>query len=110
MVENTALAAVTFMKDRLLETGLKLDRVILFRSQARGAAAAESDIDVIIISEDFNDKDIFKRVRITKEAEIMTIRKFMIPLDIMTLTPDEFDDDDSLLAAYAKGGKVIYRA
>jgi hypothetical protein len=35
-------------------------------------------------------KDIFKRANMTKDAEIKTIKKFLIPLDIITLTSKEF--------------------
>jgi len=96
------------MKDRLRETGLNIDKIILFGSQANGEATEESDIDIIVISEDFRDKDIFKRARLTKEAEISTIRKFMIPFDIITMTPEEFESGDSLLSKYAREGEIIY--
>jgi len=44
------------------------------------------------------------------EAEIMTIKKFLIPLDIITLTPEEFESGISLIAEFAKEGEVIYEA
>ena len=44
----------------------------------------------------------------TKKAEISTLKKFMIPLDIITLTPDEFDNGNSLISEYAKKGEEIY--
>jgi hypothetical protein len=47
---------------------------------------------------------------LTKEAEITTIKKFMIPLDIITLTPGEFENEASLIAQYAENGEVIYSA
>ena len=32
----------------------------------------------------------------------------MIPLDIVTMTPEELADDKSLLSDYARTGEVIY--
>lgn len=96
------------MKERLQETGVNVQKIIVFGSQANGKFKAGSDIDIIVISSDFKNKDIFKRARLTKEAEIMTIRKFMIPLDIITMTPEELADDKSLLSDYARTGEVIY--
>ena len=38
----------------------------------------------------------------------MTIKKFMIPLDIITMTQEEFESETSLIAEYVKDGEVIY--
>jgi len=108
MAESKAREAIGFMKDRLRETGLNIEKIVLFGSQTNGEATEESDIDIIVISSDFRNKDIFKRARLTKEAEISTIRKFMIPFDILTMTPEEFESEDSLLADYAREGEVVY--
>ena len=45
---------------------------------------------------------------LTKEAGMLTIGKFMIPFDIVTLTPGEFGNEASLIAEYVKNGEVIY--
>lgn len=55
-------------------------------------------------------KDIFERARSTKDAEIMTLKKFMMHLDIVTLTSEEFEHRTSLVVEYAKRGKVMYAA
>jgi len=110
MVKKSTLKVIAFMKDRLQQTGLNVQKIIVFGSQANGKYNADSDIDIIVISNDFKNKDIFKRAKLTKDAEIMTIRKFMIPLDIVTMTPEEFADDKSLLSDYARTGEVIYDA
>ena len=110
MVKKSTLKAIAFMKERLQQTGVSVQKIIVFGSQANGTYNAGSDIDIIVISNDFKNKDIFKRARLTKDAEIMTIRKFMIPLDIVTMTPEELADDRSLLSDYARTGEVIYEA
>lgn len=108
MAESKAVEAIGFMKDRLRETGLNIEKIILFGSQTSGEATEESDIDIIVISRDFRNKDIFKRARLTKEAEIATIRKFMIPFDILTMTPEEYESENSLLSDYAREGEIVY--
>ena len=72
---------------------------------SRSSEGQESEIDVVIISEDFRNKDILERAAMTKDAEIRTLRKFMIPLDIVTLTPEE--NNTSLIAVYAKDADFI---
>ena len=46
----------------------------------------------------------------TKEAEIKTIKKFRVPLDIITLTSEEFESGKSLITEFARKGKVMYAA
>lgn len=110
MSKTKIIKAIKFLEQRLREKRLNLKKIILFGSQITGKATEESDIDIVIISDDFNDKDIFERTRLIKEPEIMTIKKFMIPLDIITLTPEEFQSETSLIAEYAKKGEVLFAA
>ena len=100
--------AIKFLEHCLKETGLEISKIVLFGSQAHGKASKQSDIDIVIVSKDFLNKDIFERAILTKEAEIMTIKKFKIPLDIITMTPEEFEKKDSTIKDYVKDGKVVY--
>jgi len=108
MVKNRVIMAIKSLQQCLKETGLDVSKIILFGSQSREEATEESDIDILIISEDFRGKDIFERAKLTKDAEIITTKKFMIPFDIITLTPDEFENETSPVAEYAKKGKMMY--
>jgi hypothetical protein len=40
---------------------------------------------------DFEDKDIFERVKLTMFPEIMTFRKFKVPMDILNLSLEEYN-------------------
>jgi len=93
-----------------VENGLRVNKVILFGSQARGTANMDSDIDILVVSEDFRNKGIFGRAKLTKDAEIRTIRKFLVPLDILTMTPEEYESKASIIAEHAKKGRVVYAA
>jgi predicted nucleotidyltransferase len=62
-----------------------------------------SDIDIVVLSEDFRNKDIFERALLIKDAEVLTIKKFII-----TMTPEEFESGSSLVGLYASEGKVGY--
>ena len=108
MDKSSVLDAIKFMEERLKDSGITVSKIILFGSQARGDATRESDVDVAIISEDFHGKDIFERAELTKEAEITTVRKFMIPLDVVTLTPVEFESEVSIISAYIRDGEAVY--
>jgi predicted nucleotidyltransferase len=110
MVKNRVIWATEFLQQCLKEIGLDVSKIILFGSQSREEVTEESDIGILIISEDFQGKDIFERAKLTKDAEIITTKKFMIPFDIITLTPDEFENETSPVAEYARKGKLMYRA
>jgi predicted nucleotidyltransferase len=110
MSKSQVTKAIRFLQRCLKEKRLNIEKIILFGSQATGKATIESDVDILIISKDFKGKDIFERAELTKEPEIMTIKKFMVPLDIITMTPEEFESETSLIAEYAKKGEVLFAA
>ena len=110
MVKSKVKDAVTFLQQCLTETGLDVSKIIIFGSQSTDNATEDSDIDIVIISKDFRNKDIFERARLTKDAEIKTIKKFMVPLDIVTLTSEEFENETSPVAEFARHGKVMVAA
>ncbi|ODS33988.1 MAG: nucleotidyltransferase [Candidatus Scalindua rubra] len=110
MVKKTIKRAVAFLGKCLEQKDLHIEKIILFGSQVTGATTEESDIDIVIVSNDFKNKNIFDRANLTMEAEVKTIKKFMIPFDIITLTPEELESETSLIADYAKSGEVLYAA
>lgn len=110
MAESKAVKAIKFFEKRLVDKRLNVSKIVLFGSQAEGKFRAESDVDIVLISEDFKNKSIFKRLELIKEAEIATIKKFMIPLDVIMMTPEEFEGGTSLVSEYAKNGKVLFAA
>lgn len=108
MAKVSIKEVISFLANSLNNNGLNISKIIVFGSYAYGNPTKESDIDIVIISSDFRGKNIFQRAQLTKEAEITTIRKFMIPLDIVTLTPEEFKTGTSIISDYAKNGKILY--
>lgn len=108
MAKSIVLEAITFLEQQLKRGGLHIYKLILFGSQATGHATVDSDIDIVVLSEDFRDKDIFERAQLIKDAEIQTIKKFMVPFDIITMTPEEFESGSSLVGLYASEGEVVY--
>lgn len=107
MAKRKAVEIIKFLEQELKEK-LHISRIILFGSQTTGKATEESDIDIVMVSEDFRNKDIFERVRLLKEAEVATVKKFMVPLDIVLMTPEEFESKTSLIARYSKKGEVVF--
>ncbi len=110
MAKSKVIEAIRYFEERLKANKMSVSKILLFGSQARGNAFAESDVDIVLISRDFGNKDIYKRLELIKDAEIATIRKFMIPLDIVMMTPEEFKSGSSLVSEFAKHGTVLTAA
>jgi len=69
-----------------------VDSIALFGSALTGDMHEDSDIDLIIISSDFKDKDLFERSQMTLKPEIATFMKFKVSMDILNLSPEEYED------------------
>ena len=110
MAQKKVRTIIEFFAQRLLEQSVNVSKIILSGSHAAGTAGVESDIDIVIVSEDFRRKNIFKRVELIKDAEIQTIKKFLVPLDVIVMTPEEYENGTSIVAEYAHKGEVLFAA
>jgi predicted nucleotidyltransferase len=91
------------------EKGLSIERIVVFGSYAKGKENKDSDIDLIIVSRDFRNKDIFERVKLTRGIHRNLIEEIMKPFDIMYYSDDEWKRGNSLIINVAKEeGEVIY--
>lgn len=110
MPKRQIVKITAFLAKELRDYGIAISKIILFGSQAKGRASAESDIDIAIISDDFRDKDIFQRTQLIKDAGAKTIRKFVVPVDLVLLTPEELESGASLVAGYVRAGEILLAA
>ena len=67
------------------DQGIKVEKVLLFGSYARGDARSESDIDLIIVSPDFRRMPASKRWKVLGKAAA----KLMEPIEALAYAPDE---------------------
>ena len=94
MDKTTIEEVICFLKNSLLKHGVRVDSIALFGSALNGNMNEDSDIDLVIISEDFKDTDLFERARMTMKPETETVKKFMIPMDIINLSPEEYHESN----------------
>ena len=104
MDQATINEIIQFLKELLIKNGLSVDSIALFGSALTGEMHEDSDIDLIIISADFRNKDIFERSQMTMIPEIATLKKFKISMDVINLSPEEYDD--SKIKMYFKSKTV----
>ncbi len=84
--------------------GVKPERVILYGSYAQGRAREDSDIDLIVVSKDFEGKNLRERLEILGIAAV----HIMQPVQAQGYTPEEIDSDDksSFIKEVLKYGKI----
>ena len=108
MAEEKLIETIEYFKNQLLFEGIRISKIILFGSQATGTANENSDIDIVVVSEDFAGKAVSERVKLLNKADARTIKKFMVPLDVILMSEKDLESETSILASYARKGKVIY--
>ncbi len=94
MDKATINEVIYFLKQSLIENGINVESIALFGSALTGEANDNSDIDLVIISADFTNLNLFDRAKLTMVPETETLKKFKIPMDIINLTPQEFNDSN----------------
>jgi len=87
----------------LEEGGTHVDKLILFGSHANGTAREWSDIDVVVISKDFQGRDFWGRIDLLSDA----IYKVFQPIEAVAFTPEEWASGDSAFTVFARDGEVI---
>ncbi|HEX7584005.1 MAG TPA: nucleotidyltransferase domain-containing protein [Prolixibacteraceae bacterium] len=92
MDKATINEIIQYLKELLITNGLNVNSIALFGSALSGEMHVDSDIDLIIISSDFRDKDIFERSQMTMKPEIATLKKYKVSMDILNLSPEEYAD------------------
>ena len=86
-MDNEIYNIVTEYKKKLDTLGIKVKKIILYGSHAKGKAGEHSDIDLIVVSDDFKDMDIWERMCLLGCAR-MGIKR---PMEILGFTQDEFE-------------------
>ncbi|MGC9079808.1 MAG: nucleotidyltransferase domain-containing protein [Nanopusillaceae archaeon] len=89
-MDKRAIEIANKIKEKLEKEGIKVDKIILFGSRARGDYLKESDYDFIIVSKDFKNIPIIKRIELALIDE---------NVDVIYLTPEEFEKEKNFLGS-----------
>ena len=86
--------------------GIRPLKVILYGSYADGTYREDSDIDIVIISDDFTGKSFWERIDIMSDV----IYEIFAPIEAVGLTPDEWEEGDSFVTDFARNGEILFAA
>ena len=103
MDKNAAVEVVQSFRKVLAQKNMSVDRIILFGSYAKGTQQDGSDIDVAVISKDFEGKSYWDRIEILTDA----IFEVFQPIEAIPFTPDEWEKSDKRIIDYASEGEVL---
>jgi len=103
MDKAAVLETILDFKKALKSENIKAEKIILFGSYASGNYRSDSDIDLVIISDDFKDKDYWQRIDILSSA----VYKVFKPIEAIAMTQQEWQSGESMITDYAKNGEVI---
>ena len=83
---------IGYMHSTLQRHGVTPCHIAIFGSFLHGNNHAESDLDMIIISEKFEGQHFNERFNMTKYAEREVRKKYHVPMDILMKSPQEYND------------------
>lgn len=89
-MDKEVLETIAKYKDRLTRLGVRPQRVIVFGSHASGEARDDSDLDLLIVSTDFEGMGLWDRLTLLGRARVDINR----PMEILAATPAEIESDE----------------
>lgn len=89
-MDKEVLETIKEYKDRLVEMGIHPQRVILYGSYVSDNAREDSDIDLLVVSEDLEGMGLWDRLALLGRARVTIDR----PMEIRGATPAEIESDD----------------
>ena len=104
MDKDAAIAIIHDFRLALQRLGIEASEVVLFGSFATGHYTEDSDIDLVIVSSDFEGMSYWQRIDILSDA----IYELFQPIEAIAMTPHEWENEDSLAVQFAKGGETVY--
>jgi len=103
MDKKAVLRTIAAFRKSIESKGVRVERLILYGSWSRNQQVEGSDIDLVVISNDFIDKDYWERIDILTDA----IYEVFAPIEAVAMTPEEWESESSEVCYYAKDGEVV---
>ncbi len=88
---------------------IRINKIVFFGSYNKGIPAEDSDIDLLVLSDEFENKNIFQKAKVTDGLEWQLVKKFKKPFDILYYSISEWENSNNLIITEAKkNGKTVY--
>jgi len=107
MAEAEVREAAKLINNLLKDRNITVDRIIIFGSCAKGNYTEGSDIDIAVISRDFNEKDVFQKAEMLKGLKWTLVEKFELAFDIVPVSLKQWQESSSLVVDFIKEGETL---
>lgn len=105
MGKKDVLEILRRFRDALESKKVHVQKMILFGSWAKGTAGEFSDIDVVIVSEAFDGRDLWSRAKLLGGAQVAY--RIIEPIQAIAVTPQEWEGKTSTICELAKDGELL---
>lgn len=106
MDKKSVLEIIHRFKKAIESRDVTIKQIILFGSLKDGTFREDNDIDLVVISDDFNGMGYWQRIDLLSEA----IYEIFEPIEAVAITSDEWNRRESPIVDYALNGEVVYVA
>ena len=103
MDKGAVLNVVSRFRDALEARGVRVEKIVLYGSYADGTYREGSDIDLVVVSDDFAGRGYWERIDILSDG----ILEVFEPIRAVAMTTEEWEREDALIAQYARNGEVL---
>ena len=103
MDKREAIEIINRYVETLATLGIKVEKTMLFGSYATGKYHEGSDIDIVVISKDFQGMGFWDRIDVLGKALAILFE----PIEATAMTPEEFESGGSMIALFAKEGEEV---
>jgi len=106
MDKDAALASIKEFREALEALGVGVSRLILYGSYGKGNWREDSDIDLVVVSPDFEGKSHWERSEMLGRA----VYEVWQPIEAVAMTPEEWREGKSTIVEFAQEGELVYFA
>ncbi|MCB2149733.1 MAG: nucleotidyltransferase domain-containing protein [Deltaproteobacteria bacterium] len=106
MDKTAVIKIVDRFNQEIKARGINPQKHILYGSYASDTNWEGSDIDIVVISDDFIGKDYWERIDILTDV----IYEIFSPIEAVAMTQEEWDRGDSFVVDFARHGEVLFAA
>ena len=106
MDKTAVIKIVDRFNQEIKARGINPQKLILYGSYASNTNWEGSDIDIVVISDDFIGKDYWERIDILTDV----IYEIFAPIEAVAMTQEEWDRGDSFVVDFARNGEVLFAA
>jgi predicted nucleotidyltransferase len=104
MDKAAVLKIITRFREALEKRGTRPSRIVLYGSYALGNYHEGSDIDLVVVSDDFVGKGFWERIDILARG----VCDVWEPIEAVAMTVEEWEKGDSMIAQFAREGELVY--